>query len=97
MATREWSQAEREKAAEQICIGGKFPGRAIFRRHPKLGYEVAIALQCEVNFLRAQIEEARELLTKAKDYTYCDIDCGCPGVTLTNTIGAWLDRNPETK
>jgi hypothetical protein len=111
MATREWSQAEREKAAEQVAIsettGKKFEGAKpeildslrvvlaaqILNSAEIMTGRVSVDLQCEVNFLRAQIEEARGLLCLARA---ASTDVQHKSIWAIRNK-AWLDRNHETK
>jgi transposase-like protein len=64
-----YTQEERERAANQICNGGKESAIAFFGRHPHLGYAVAEELQCEVNVLKKALqaaEKANKILAKER-------------------------------
>jgi hypothetical protein len=83
----EFSEQERAKAAERICIRGEQAGRETFERHPGLAYDIALVTQMELDRAEAQIAVARDLFTALDGLPY-----GIWWVARKN----WLEANkPE--
>jgi hypothetical protein len=58
------SDDEIKKAIAIICIGGKDVGISFFKRHPELGFNVAVAVQADLTDREGQLLDAlRELRT----------------------------------
>ena len=65
-----WSALEIEKATERVCIGGKDAGIDFFKRHPSLGFAVAVGIQCEVNALRDALQNLAYLMAQISPPPY---------------------------
>ena len=86
MAQREWTDCEIEQAQSQV----------VQDENGEADWEAAVDTQCELNAMRAELDEARELLRNSGLYAGDDLNWP-QAVKWSHDRLAWLQRNAPEK